>query len=482
VIAAPRSEPGEIGTVVVSRWVRMVRMDAGAPCWRGRPSIADLAIAGVSAALGIAGAAAEVFSSGHHQWEEAGLADLAEVASQRVLGGAAIAMLAAVALLWRRRAPLAVALAIIGCCLIYHALGYPGLAPAVAMYPAVYTVAAYGPRRRLWLGLGLILAVALIPLLPPMPQTYNFGALIGPEIGMVAAVAVGEAARTRWEAMSEQLRAAQRTAAEQERRRLLEQRLDIAREVHDVLAHTITVITVQAAAAADALDGRPEDARAALAEVRHAARDASAELGGTLRLLRGETDAAASPAAPVEPEVGPPTVSLAPDVAAPPPGLTQLPELARQARAAGIEVALDMTGDPAACSSALELAAYRVVQEALTNVVRHARSDTARVSVKVRHDEICVEVTDDGELPQTSIASTAGHGLNGMRERVQAFGGSLEVGPSRPPHSGFRVFARLPVHPATRLASDPHQPPGNAAQPPDAAPANPSPGGGGGVR
>jgi signal transduction histidine kinase len=441
----------------------MDRMDAAAPPWTARPGIADLAIAGVCAALGIGGVIAEVLSSGG--------------APQLVLGGAALAVLAGAALLWRRRAPQPVALTIIGCCLIYHALGYPGLAPAVAMYPAVYTVAAQGLERRLWLAVGLIVAIGLIPLLPPLPATYNLGALTGPEISMVVAVAVGETARTRRVAAADELRAVQRAAAEQQRRRLLEQRLGIAREVHDVLAHTITVITVQAAAAADALDGRPDEARAALAEVRRAARDASAELRGTLRLLRGEPDAGApapppnlappelAPPSMSPPEVSPPRPGMSPEtgVAPPQPGLAQLPDLARRSGAGGIEITLDTAGEPATCSPALELAVYRVVQEALTNAVRHSRADAAHVRVELGRDEIRVEVTDEGtgrrEPPPTSTSGTAGHGLIGMRERVLAFGGTLDAGPLPPPRSGFRVFARLPAHPTKSPAPKPSQRP-----------------------
>jgi signal transduction histidine kinase len=431
--ARTRDELGRIGVVDAARWARMVWMDTGAPAWRGRPSIADLGIAGASAALGIGGVVAEVLSSGRPP--------------HLVLGGAALAVLAAAGLPWRRRAPLPVALAVIGCCLIYHTVGYPGLAPAVAMYPAAYTVAAYGRGRRLGLALGLIGVVGLIPLLPPLPATYNLGALTGPEIGMVAAAVMGEATRTRWTAAAEQLRSVRRAAAEQQRRRLLEQRLEIAREVHDVLAHTITVITVQAAAASDALDERPHDARAALAQVRRAARDASAELRGTLRLLRGETDRTSALAEDRARDGSPGR----PGVVPPQPGLAQLPELARRAGEAGIEVALRVTGDGSGCSAARELAVYRVVQEALTNVVRHSGASLVQVQVELTRDEIRVEVTDDGGEPRptgaisvTTQGSSRGHGLIGMRERVEAFGGSLEAGLL--PTSGFRVLARLPTH------------------------------------
>jgi len=445
-----------------SKWARIIRVDPGVLPWKGRPSVADLAIAGVATAMGIGGVIAEVLSAGR--------------APESIFGGAAAAVLAGAALLWRRRAPLLVALVILGGCLLYHVFGYPGLAPAVAMYPAVYTVAAYATGRRLWLAGALIVAVGVIPVLPPLPATYDLGALLGPEIAMVAAVAVGETTRTRQAASLQQLRAAQRAAAEQQRRRLLEQRLDVAREVHDLLAHTITVITVQAAAAADALEERPEDARAALTEVRRAARDASAELHGTLRLLRGETDATTGP---LPGAVGTRQPGTQPAVTPPQPGLAQLPELARQARVAGIEATLEVAGEPTACSPSLQLAVYRVVQEALTNTVRHSGAATASVIVDLGRDEIRVEITDDGTgTHQAAPINSGGHGLIGMRERVQAFGGSLDAAPTQPPRSGFRVLARLPTHNSQRLPASPHGERSTALDTVPCTAPDPAPGGG----
>jgi signal transduction histidine kinase len=414
------------------RWVTMVWMDTGALAWQGRPSVADLAIAAVSTTLGIIGVVAEVLAGGR---------------SPHLLpGGIALAVLASAGLVWRRRAPLPVALVVAVSCLLYHLLGYPGLAPAVAMYPAAYTVAAYGQGRRFGPAMALIVVIRLILLIPPMPVPYDLSALVGQDFGGVAVVVMGEAARARWKAAASQLRAVRRAAAEQARRRVVEQRLAIAREVHDVLAHTITVISVQAAAASEALDGRPRDAREALAQVRRATRDASAELRGTLHLLRGEVDGAASALA-----ISPAPGGLAGPIvgAAPQPGLGQLPGLVHWAGTAGIEVTLRVSGDPDRCSPARELVVYRVVQEALTNAMRHSPASTVQVDVSLRRDEIQVEVTDDGAgrpadaLPSASPAGSTGHGLIGMRERLEALDGSLDTGPL--PAGGFRVLARLPL-------------------------------------
>ena len=156
-------------------------------------------------------------------------------------------------------------------------------------------------------------------------------------------MAFGEATRARRQAAAEQLRAVRLAGEQETRRQIVEDRVAVAREVHDVLAHTITAISVQAAAAAEALDDRPEDARAALAAVRGATRDAMAELRGTLATLRSE----------------------------PPQGIDQLPQLEAQARAAGLAVTLTVTGGPEA-PAPVGRAVYRIVQEALTNTVRHA--------------------------------------------------------------------------------------------------------------
>jgi signal transduction histidine kinase len=189
--------------------------------------------------------------------------------------------------------------------------------------------------------------------------------------------------------------------------------------VHDVLAHTITVIAVQAAAATEALDDRPEDAREALGAVRGAAREAMTELRSTLALLR---------TGPVDP-------------GAPHPGLPQLHQLRQRAEAAGTAVTLTVVGDRS-LPPAVERAIFRIVQEALTNTIRHAAASTATVAIDLTGAEVTVEVTDDGTATDVDAAA-GGHGLAGMRERARALGGSLDAGPR--PDGGFRVAARLPA-------------------------------------
>jgi signal transduction histidine kinase len=323
-------------------------------------------------------------------------------------------------LLWQvRRAPVPVTVAIVLLCLLYHVVGYPGLGLAIVVSVAVYRVTAQGTGLRSMVTAGvLIVVVNMITVLPPGSSAFAWGNA-GPALAMIATAAAGEAARARGVAAAEQMRSLRRAADEDARNRLAEQRLDIAREVHDVLAHTVTLIGVQAAAAAEALDSRPEDARAAVAAIRGATKEAMAELRGTLRVLR-DGDAGS---------------------VAPQPGLAQLPGLVENATTAGVAVTVTVTGDTAGLAATVELTVYRVVQEALTNTIRHSRSTTSTVTIDVLTEEIVVTATDEGPLSQPTERS-AGHGLIGLAERVRALGGTVDAGPG--PAAGFRVTARMP--------------------------------------
>jgi signal transduction histidine kinase len=315
------------------------------------------------------------------------------------------------ALLLRRRAPVAVVVAILAACLVYHLVGYPGLAIAAAMGPACYTLVAEGDgRRSLLVGALAAAAVPVISYLPPSPGGINFGAFTGIVTILIALLAMAEARRAWRFAADERLRA----VTKESERRLVDERLTIARELHDVLAHTITLISVQAAAGLDALPARPATAEEALRTIRGAAKEAMAELRSTVRVLR---------------EV---------DELAPQPRLDQVGQLVELARKAGIDVDLTTTGDARELPAGVELAAYRVVQEALTNVVRHAHATTATVRIDHGADCLHVEVVDNGDAGGPPVD---GHGMIGMRERVRAVGGSFAAGPN--PGGGFAVSARL---------------------------------------
>jgi signal transduction histidine kinase len=243
---------------------------------------------------------------------------------------------------------------------------------------------------------------------------------------MTAAVVVAGIAVANRRAYVESIR----DRAEQDaRRRVDEERLRIARELHDVVAHTMATINVQAGVAAHVLSTRPETVAESLQAIKTASKEGLRELRAILNVLRQADDA---------------------DPTQPVPGTAQLGTLITGARGAGLDTTLSVTGEPAPLPAAVDLAAYRIVQESLTNAIRHAGPATAAVSLGYHHDELRIEVTDTGRGPAPGPGNTShghngnggGHGLAGMRERAATVGGSLETGPG--PAGGFRVAARLP--------------------------------------
>ncbi len=197
-----------------------------------------------------------------------------------------------------------------------------------------------------------------------------------------------------------------------------EEQARIARELHDVIAHSVSVMVVQAAAANDVFDTRPERAREALRAIEASGRTALAEMRRLLGVVRADGAEYA-----------------------PQPGIDRLDDLVEQVRAAGLAVAVSIEGAPRPLPAGVDLSAYRVVQEALTNTLKHANATRADVSLRYRDDELGVEVRDDGE--PAGNGDGHGRGLIGMRERVTAFGGSLETGPKNT--GGFAVSARFPL-------------------------------------
>ena len=221
-------------------------------------------------------------------------------------------------------------------------------------------------------------------------------------------------------------RAQQEVAAA--RRALSDERLRIARELHDVVAHSMSLIAVQAGVANHVAAEHPEEAQRALASIEETSRGALREMRALLGVLREED----APAA--EQRSG----------AAPAPGLADLAELAARTTEAGVRVGLEVSGERPELSTGLELAAYRVVQEALTNVVKHAATDHCQVVVGYSPDGLALEVSDEG-AGAVGPAPTGGHGLVGMRERVAMYGGEFRAGPA--PGRGFRVSAYFPSSP-----------------------------------
>lgn len=232
---------------------------------------------------------------------------------------------------------------------------------------------------------------------------------------MLAASEVVRARREQWARDRAERRAA-------ERRRVDEERLRIARELHDVLAHSISVINVQAGVGLALLDTDPEQARTALTTIKAASKEALGEVRQVLDTLRAPGEAPRSPA----------------------PGLDRLPELVAQAAFAGLTVSVEGEDAARGLPPGTGLAAFRILQEALTNVVRHSGSRTARIRIRITRPPDALELRVDDDGPATGgDAGGSGTGLIGMRERAAAQGGTMEAGPR--PDGGFRVLARLPL-------------------------------------
>jgi signal transduction histidine kinase len=341
-------------------------------------------------------------------------------APNRPLGTVDWVMLAVgpVALVARRRHPVPV----LWVC--FAATLPPGAGVANVSFTVAFFVAAIaGKRYWAWLVLAIHFAwtIWLDPLIygdayPPA----NDALLLA---GWVLAVAIAaEAYRFRTE------RAAATRASRQieQRRRQSEERLRVARDLHDVIGHDISLINVQASMGLDLMDSQPEQARAALSAIKSASKEALEELRTMLMTLRRDDEAAPR---------------------SPTPGLDRLPELIELTRAAGLCVEVEVAGKAPPLPGAVDLAAYRIIQESLTNVARHA--GRARVTVRVTYDDtnVRVEIDDDGKVPSGGgSAIGTGSGITGMRERAAALGGDLSAGFR--PGRGFRVSARLPIRPA----------------------------------
>jgi signal transduction histidine kinase len=306
----------------------------------------------------------------------------------------------------------------------FAALGLSLVALSFSILIYVYTAAARCPRQVSLAGLAGAEAMLLVVWLVDPGAIGDGGTLVIDGLIMAAAWWLGDGARRRQEAIvAAQERAAELEAAREElaRRAVTEERLRIARELHDVVAHSMSIIAVQSGVGVHVLDSQPEEARKALAAVEATSRQALVEMRRLLGVLRADTE---------------PRGSLAPA-----PGLADVEALAAEVARAGVRVELRIEGTPAELPAGLELSAYRIVQEALTNVVRHAGPATARVAVRHAPDRVAVEVVDDGRGGDPGGGH--GHGIAGMRERAALYGGTLEAGPR--PGGGFRVAASLPL-------------------------------------
>jgi signal transduction histidine kinase len=255
-----------------------------------------------------------------------------------------------------------------------------------------------------------------------------------PELALFAiAWVLGDNIRTRRAYLAElEARAArlEREREEQAERAVIEERTRIARELHDVIAHNVSVMVVQASAGEDLFDTDPQRARESLSAVASTGRAALTELRRLLGVIRAE-------------EGHEPAAAYAPQ-----PGIEYLAELVAQIRETGLAVELSVLGEPRELPEGVGLCAYRIVQEALTNTLKHADASQAQVSVRYVSDALELHVVDNGRGAPPVNGDTTGHGLIGMRERVALFGGELSVGPH--PGQGFAVMARLPLEETKR--------------------------------
>ncbi|SDO40204.1 Signal transduction histidine kinase [Klenkia soli] len=342
----------------------------------------------------------------------------------------AVSVLLAATALARHRAPLpalGAAAVLLAVWWVGHGLDPQRLLPAGAVL--LWLLASVADRRPVR---EVVVATALVAALPVTLAVLGLlgrpgGEAVVPLTAVtVVAVVAGRNRRTRRSllvALEERAVRAERERDAGARAAVAEERTRIAREVHDVVAHNISVMTALADGAGYALDADPERARGAMAQVAATGREAIAEMHRLLGVLRadGETDQDA-----------------------PAPGLAQLDQLVEQVRAAGLAVTLTVRGAPAALPATAQLAVHRLVQEALTNTLTHADgARTARVSLQWRPDDLLVQVTDDGRGGRRDPERPPGHGLVGMRERFGAWGGTVETGPGD--GGGWRVRAVLPL-------------------------------------
>jgi signal transduction histidine kinase len=321
-----------------------------------------------------------------------------------------------VLMLVRRQFPVLALVATAAGLIAYYAAGYPAIGLALPVAAALYSAAEAGRFVVAGAtGAALILVSTYFRLREGDNPTYLFGFELASTVGlMVSAVALGATVRAT-RLLREEKRRTERQAAAERERSVAEERLRIARDLHDALGHTIAVISVQTSVATEALDDDLPVARAALATIRLAGDDAVRELRATLGLLT--TD----------------------DSRAPVGSLRHLDELVSATAESGLTVSVRTEGTPNPLPMVVDTAAYRIVQEALTNCLRHARATTAEVLLRYAPGRLDVRVEDDG----VGAVVTAGRGLTGMRQRAALLGGTLEI--SSRPGAGFRVDASLPV-------------------------------------
>ena len=334
--------------------------------------------------------------------------------TRRPLGLVLLALAATLPIALRRRRPVAVLAVTVGAAVAadaaYDSFLFAG--PLVALY----TVAAYVPRPRSLYAAGG--TAVLLPILLLGDTALGFWEVLTAVIAFATAWLLGDNVRTRRDRAARieaERQANVRSAAAEEQAR-------IAREVHDIVGHSVSVMTIQAAAADDAFDSRPAQVREALRAIQSTGRETMSELRRLLGGVRPGDDASFAPA----------------------PGLASIDALVERVRSAGLAVEVSAEPRDEPLPPSVDLSAYRIVQEALTNTLKHADASTARVAVRQANGALEIEVLDTG---RGATGATPGHGIIGMRERAALFGGDLSAGPA--PGGGFAVRARIPVEEPT---------------------------------
>jgi signal transduction histidine kinase len=292
---------------------------------------------------------------------------------------------------------------------VYLAREYPYGPIILVTAFAMFTAALHLPIRRSLPACGIAVATLLVAGLFSVRGYPDSLRLVGSSAWLLVPWAIGTVVQARREAVAREREEARRQSA-------YEQRLHIARDVHDVVGHGLAVINMQAGIALHVLEKRPEQAAIALDAIKRTSKEALDELRATLAVYRSDEPAPRAPVA----------------------GLSQLDALVASC---GLDVSLHVTGDSADLPSSVDRAAYRIVQESLTNVLRHSGTDAATVRLDRQADVVTIEVTDDGRAKPGD--GKPGHGITGMRERAEALGGTLDAGPRG--GGGFAVRARLPV-------------------------------------
>jgi signal transduction histidine kinase len=336
-----------------------------------------------------------------------------------------------------RKWPLPSLAVCLGALLLYAAGDYTAY-PGLVLFAMCFGISLHS-NRRVALITVIACAAAMAWSLALQPGGVTVDATwIESGLGILVAWLAGEnlrIRRARWAELHARAERLEREREAEARRAVTEERLRIARELHDVVAHSMSVIAVQSAVGNHVMDINPGEARHALAVIETTSRSALTEMRRLLGVLRQDGESAGS--------------------LVPAPGLADLAPLAAQVQEAGLSVWVHVEGERGQVPPGVDLSAYRIIQEALTNVIKHAECSTANVTVRYAPGSVTLEITDDGHCTSRpdmpAAAFSTGHGIIGMRERVAVFGGEFAAGPQ--PEGGFRVFARLPIPEVTEVTS-----------------------------